>query len=43
MLLIVYSTFFLLKSQWGSLEVVHLLLKDFIIGRKLMMVRILLF
>jgi hypothetical protein len=38
MLLIVYPAFFLLKSQRGSLVVVHLLLKDIVIGRKLMMV-----
>jgi hypothetical protein len=43
MLLIVYPTFFLLKSQRGSLKLVHLLLKDFVIRRKLMLIRIILF
>ena len=42
MLLIVYPAFLLLKSQHGGLEVVHLLLKDFIIRRKSMMVHIVL-
>jgi hypothetical protein len=43
MLLIVYLDFFLLKSQQGGLEVVHLLLTDFVIGKKLMMILIALF
>jgi hypothetical protein len=43
MLLIVYLAFFLLKNQQDGLEVMHLLLKDSVIGRKLMMVRIVLF
>jgi hypothetical protein len=43
MLLIVYPAFFLLKNQWSGLGVVHLLLKDSVIERKLMMVRIILF
>jgi hypothetical protein len=43
MMLIVYPVFFLLKSQQSDLEVVHLLLKDFVIRKKLMMVFIVLF
>jgi hypothetical protein len=43
MLLTVHPTFFLLKSQCGDLEVVHLLLNDFVIRRKLIMVCIILF
>jgi hypothetical protein len=43
MMLIVYPVFFLLKSQQSDLKVVHLLLKDFVIRKKLMMVFIVLF
>ena len=43
MLLIVYPAIFSLKSQRDDLDFMYLLLKDFVIGRKLMMVCIVLF
>jgi hypothetical protein len=43
MLLIVSPAIFSLKNQQVDLELMHLLLKDFAIGRKLMMAYVVLF